>query len=168
MSREIPLSRGLFAIVDDEDYEALSKFKWHAAVRNKGLGHYARRSAIGKDGKSRTIRMHRQIMGFHLPMIDHENGNGLDNRRENLRSCPGNSENQVNQALRRNNTTGATGVVRHCGKYRAQIRIRQQFICLGVHPTLDEAALAYNKAAVRFFGDFARLNPVGTYPRSDL
>lgn len=91
----IPLSRGKCAIVDDGDYDSLSKFKWSCCH-----GIYAKR-ATERNGKHRTIYMHRQILGLkHGECADHVNGNGLDNRRSNLRKCD-HRQNPMNQKLSR-------------------------------------------------------------------
>jgi hypothetical protein len=86
--KAIPLSQGKFAIVDDEFYDSLSQFKWSAA-RNQRT-YYAQRS-IYMGGKSKTILMHRvvaELAGLQLDrLIDHCNNNGLDNRKDNLRSA---------------------------------------------------------------------------------
>lgn len=78
----IALTQGQFAIVDDEDYDELSKFKWFAN-KDRNTFYAARVSYDGKTKKN--IRMHRLIMGFPQLQIDHRNGNGLDNRKFNLR-----------------------------------------------------------------------------------
>src|SRR5689334_23622447 len=89
--REIPLLNGKgVALVDDEDYEALSRFKWHLSI-----GGYNRMSrgvtrSVRHAGKSSSVRMHRQILALPSEdhhVVDHINGNALDNRRANLRVC---------------------------------------------------------------------------------
>lgn len=156
MSREIPLTHGLFAIVDDGDYEFLSGFRWFAD--KGGNTFYARRNSAGSN--VRKIRMHREIMrAGSEEEVDHINGNGLDNRRSNLRIC-NHSENQRNGKKYKNNTTGYKGVSWHKQhkKYYAKIRVNNKDIFLGLFLNPEDAARAYNKAAIIFHGEFAKLN----------
>ena len=96
--KKIPLSRGLFALVDDEDYDELNKYNWNATeVRG---AYYARRYVGFQDGKSITIKMHQQIMGENG--ADHINGDGLDNRRSNLRPAT-EQQNRWNRGPQENN-----------------------------------------------------------------
>lgn len=115
--REIPLTRGLVAIVDDEDYEELSKYRWHAS--SKG---YARRREY-VNGKYVNILMHRQITGFAL--TDHADGKGWNNRRANLRNAD-NSLNNLNSVARA--ASGFKGVTRgKSGKWRAECAAKKGF-----------------------------------------
>ena len=100
MPQEIQLSQGKFAIVDDEDYEWLSQWKWCAYRR--GCNIYAARMGKKLKGKQETIHMHIEIIGKKEGFVtDHINGNGLDNRRENLRHVT----RRQNQQNRHNETT---------------------------------------------------------------
>jgi len=104
--------------------------------------------------------MHRVILDAPMNMlVDHINGNGLDNRRENLRICT-NTENLRNRGKDRDNTSGYKGVVIKKGekKFRAQIRVNQKTIHLGSFSTPEEAARAYDDAAREYFGEFAWTN----------
>ena len=150
---------GFFAIVSDEDYEHLIKFKWHIYGGNKSGNVYVKRSIRSKDGKYKHITMHKEITGFDY--VDHINGNGLDNRRENLRSCT-KAENQRNRKLNSNSTTGYKGVSMHSsGKYYvARISINGKRIALGTSLDKKHLAKLYNDAAIKYFGEFARLNPI--------
>jgi len=157
--KQIPLTQGMFALVDDDDFEALSKWKWHA---NKSKGnYYACRNSPRVNKKRTSIKMHRQIMNVPNDglFIDHINGNGLDNRRENLRLCT-NAENTRNSRVSSSNTTGYRGVSLHgpTKKFRARIKSDDGTIYLGHFKTAIDAALAYDFAAKRFHGEFARLN----------
>jgi hypothetical protein len=106
------------------------------------------------------IQMHRLILNAPKGAdVDHINGNGLDNRRENLRICS-RAENLRNRGIQRNNQTGYKGVCWNKSKntYTAQIQYEKTTYRLGTYPSAKEAALAYDKAARRYFGKFAKLN----------
>ena len=145
--REIPLTQGLVALVDDEDYEVLNAYKWQA--QRHGHTAYAVRHASGQH--SVQERMHRIVLARMLgrplandEMSDHINGNGLDNRRENLRpsTC---AQNQRNCRKPDNAQTGRyLGVrwVKHCKSWQAGIGVNRKDIYLGIYSTETEAALA--------------------------
>lgn len=146
----IPLTKGKFAIVDDEDYDAMSRFKWHFSE----AGGYARRNS-----REKNILMHRQILevpdGKHT---DHRNGDGLDNRRSNLRIC-NRSENLRNRKLNCNNTSGAKGV-RFIGTrgWEARIQVEKRPYLIGLYETKAEAVVAYDVASRFLHGEFGRPN----------
>lgn len=158
--KQIPLTQGKFALVDDDDFERLSVYKWCAAKKPRTF--YATREAsIG--GKARTLYMHRVILGTASGIqVDHLNHNGLDNRRSNLREC-NNMQNAQNRRVG-SNQTGFKGVYwdrnRISGhKYiYAQIRINTKKTNLGRFQTLEAAAHAYDAKAKEVFGEFALLN----------
>lgn len=157
--KKIPLTQGKFALVDDEDYAKISKFKWYLHS-----GGYAATSGIGKvDGKVRRyIYMHR-IVNQTFPGMDtdHINGNKLDNRKENLRSC-NRSGNAKNVQLRKNSLSGFKGVHWHKGanKWRSQIQKDKIKFHIGFYEEIKDAARAYNEAALKYHGEFARLNKI--------
>ena len=165
--REIPLTRGHVALVDDEDYEALAAFKW----RCMGTGHpYACRDTSRVLGPRRLIQMHRVILSApDGVLVDHVSGNGLDNRRANLRLA-NHSQNRINSP-RRDGTSIFRGVSWHVCRqtWQATIGVDGKKHFLGVHPSEMAAALAYDDAARRLHGEFARLNfPDGsTLPGKD-
>lgn len=151
--KEIPLTQGKITIVDAEDYEWLNQWKWYA-YRHRNT-YYAMRN----DCKSKKM-MHREIMKPPEDKEpDHINNNGLDNRRENLRICS-RSQNQANRNKQYNNTSGYKGVSWHKWKrkWQALIGINNKWKHLGYYLTKQQAALAYNNAALEYFGEFARLN----------
>jgi hypothetical protein len=153
--REIQLTKGKVAIVDDDMFEYLNQFKW---CYSKG---YAIRG-IRVNGKAEKICMHRAIINTPVGMdTDHMNMNKLDNRRENLRIC-NRSENIRNTGLRSTNSSGYKGVTLHKArnKWRARIRVNGKKKSLGYFATKEEAAKAYNAAASFYFREFAWLNIV--------
>lgn len=141
---EIKLPSGDITIVDDEVYEDVSNYKWC-----KSGGGYVSTWVKGK-----TVYMHRLIMDVPNDfVVDHINGNTLDNRKENLRVCT-KKENLRNRKLSKNNKVGYKGVWLNGGRYQAAIVKKH----LGAFDTAEDAALAYDEAARKLFGDFARLN----------
>ena len=157
----IPLSRGKFAMVDDEDFDWLCGHKW--CVRKSKCKEYASRSHHTKSC-SYVVRMHRKILGVYDAnlQVDHINGDGLDNRKANLRICT-NAQNAWNARKTRNNAVSqfkGVALNRKTGKWVASIGLHWQRICLGTYLYEKDAAVAYNEAAKRYFGEFAKLNPV--------
>lgn len=157
MTKSIPLTQGKFALVDDEDFEKLNQYKWR--VHPKG---YVYRTSNFILGKRHSIWMHREIMQTPVGMqTDHINGDKLDNRRSNLRIC-NNVENLSNRPAQKNNTTGFKGVRRWFkgGKkpWVAFIGANNKQYNLGYYETPEDAARAYDEAAKKYHGKFARLN----------
>jgi hypothetical protein len=152
--KTIPLTRGFKVIVDDADYEWLSKHKW--SYHYDPWGGYAKRL---KDGK--YVLMHREIMGAKAgEQIDHANGERMDNRRKNLRQST-QSQNLMNARKRKNSTSQFKGVsLMPSGKWRAHIAPDGKTKYLGLFKTEREAALRYNEEAKTLYGDFAKLNEV--------
>jgi len=157
MSRQIPLTQGKFAIVDDEDYKWLSQQKWYYSL-DKRTGYALRKIIV--NGKHTSQRMHRAILGLKRGEItDHVNRNGLDNRRCNLRKCT-QSQNNRNSRKNRNNTSGYIGVSwnKEKGRWSAYIKCNTKQIHLGYFDDLEQAAQAYDIAALELHGAFATLN----------
>ena len=153
--REIPLTQGKVALVDDGDYDLVSRFKWLAAKAPRTW--YARRVDYGA-GRKKNESMHRLILNAPPDkIVDHINGNGLDNRRENLRLAT-KIQNNCNTRLRRDNRSGYKGVKRNALRWIARIRIDRKLIHLGSFATKEDAARAYDNAARQHFGEFAKLN----------
>jgi hypothetical protein len=156
MSKTIPLSQGMVVVVDDCDFSLVKNRKWCAVLQN---GNYYAQTWQRTNGRYTTKMMHRLILGATRgSVIDHINGNGLDNRRSNLRFCSF-SENQWNRKPNKNSKTGVKGV--HWSakekKYVAQIREHGKRIMLGSFRSIEEAALAYREKAKQLFGVFAKL-----------
>jgi len=158
--KEYKLPSGETVLVDDEDYEKVSRYHWY--IRRRKYVSYARRIVIRK-GVKYTEFMHRLIMDCPDGMyIDHINHNGLDNRKENLRICT-NMENSHNQVKHKPTTLGMIkGVsISPCIKskpYKAHISCNGKAKDIGYYATIEEAALAYDKKALELFGQYAQLN----------
>lgn len=146
--------RGHIALVDDEDFEYLNQFNWHLLNEKKGNWY-----AYRWEGSER-IHMHRELMNTPVDMIvDHKNDKGYDNQRKNMRNCT-HSQNHQNQ-LSRNPKGKGVGLDKRDGTYYAYIKgSKKKRISLGRFKTAIEAAIAYNKAAIELFGEFARLNVI--------
>lgn len=164
--RLIPLSMGLYAIVDAIDYEWLMQWKWCAQRRRKGERHYASRSVCVEGTgvrKSRTIYMHREIAeraGMILPEdTDHWDRVGLNNTRKNLRPCD-QSQNNANTGRKNGarNPFRGTGWCKKTKQPFARIHVRGVCIWLGYHPSYETAARAYDEAALIHYGEFAATN----------
>jgi len=151
----IKLSNGFEAIVDDEDYEHLSQFKWHYCQHG-----YARKNGkMVNRVKGPSTAMHRLVTGAPKDkQVDHINGNRLDNRKHNLRLCT-NAENTRNQKKYKGSSKykGVCWYARD-GLWHARIKVDYKTIHLGYFQNEEDAATAYNFAAIKHFGDFARLN----------
>jgi len=145
--KEIPLTKGKVAIVDDDDFEYLSKFRWYVDARGY---------AVHK--RKEIVYMHRLISKTPKGLeTDHINGNKLDNRKENLRHCT-KSENMRNRGKQTNNKSGYKGVSWHlrAKKWLAHIVINRKSIHLGLFDDPEEASKTYRKAEKEMFGEFAR------------
>jgi hypothetical protein len=148
--KEIPLTQGKVALVDDDMLKELAKYKWHFACG------YARRTVKGNHIK---IHMHRVIMntpqGFDT---DHINGNKLDNRKINLRICS-RSENNKNVGKRKNNTSGYKGVYwdKNRNQWSSCIKVFSKTVQLGCFKEKEEAYKAYCEAAKKYHGEFSNV-----------
>lgn len=160
MSKLIALTRDQFAIVDDEDFDELSKHKWTARKDRKG-NFYAVRS-VGRRHDRTTVAMHRVIMNAGPDdFVDHRHGKTLDNRKViSLRKCT-RAQNQRNRHAR-NSKSGYKGVCfltrKRSKPWRYEISVDKKNIHLGYFATDVEAAKAYDKEALARFGEFANLN----------
>lgn len=151
----VPLTKGLEALVDLADLPLVGAFNWSTLCNSQGHA-YAQRS-VTRDRVTKSILMHRLITDCPAgKVVDHINGNGLDNRRENLRICSQN-DNMKNQVVHRINKLQAKGVYlpKNKRRYRATITFNGRKIRLGSYATVEEAAAAYKGAAKALGGEFA-------------
>jgi hypothetical protein len=157
-TRLIPLTQGKHAIVDAADFEWLSQWKWHADWSERRQTWTARTNLRRANGKYRGIRMHQMLMGYLGFRVDHRNGDGLDNRRSNLRPCTA-----VTNAQNRSKLTSKSSIFKGVtynrqGMWQAYIRVDKKLKHLGMFDNEIDAARAYNLAANEHFGAFAKLN----------
>lgn len=164
--KQIDCKNGLFALVDDDDFSELNKYKWKAKKRPKENTYYAYRwFRVGdrKLDRKKQVSMHRHILNLTNPkeLCDHINRNGLDNRRCNLRKCT-HSQNCMNKTKMKNKSSKYLGVsINDNGKkkyWTAHIKGK----CISWQPYTPEGeikcAKAYDKKAKIMFGEFANLN----------
>ena len=160
----IPLTKGYFAQVDDEDFEWLSQWKWQASVDKRNV--YAITTIKNEHGKRKTVRMHRLILGVNDPkiLIDHWFQNGLDNQRKNLRTCTL-SQNQMNRK-RQMGSSRFKGVSWNKTKKRwcAHITLEGRLKSIGHFTNERLAAERYDEFAREHFGQFASLNFLNESP----
>lgn len=165
-TRRIKLTKGQVTIVDAADYEWLNQWKWHTHSSGRIGGprrFYAIRRPLKSEPNQHMIRMHRLIMSDPEDMqIDHRDHNGLNNVRANLRVAT-RSQNAFNARKQDGCSSVYKGVTldKVNNKWRAQIRVDASNRCLGRYAFEEDAAAAYNDAALQAFGDFATLNQIG-------
>jgi len=156
--KTVPLTQGRFALVDDEDFELVSQFKWHALKNSGGHIWYAVRT-LNSNGIRRTVYMHQLVFPHLLPHTDHIDRNGLNNQKSNLRACTS-VENGRNRKIQKHSSqykgvsyfspskrwaayfTPSPGMKKHLGYFHSE----------------EEAARAYDVAAQNHYGEFARTN----------
>lgn len=156
-TRLLPLTKGYFALVDEDDFKRLSIYKWSVEI----IHNYIRAERqIWKNGKNRKVFLSREIM--NAPdgrYVDHINGDTLDNRKCNLRLCSM-AENNRNVGLRTTNTSGYKGVVKSGNGFKVQIRVNSEQKYLGYFKSKTLAAMVYNLAALWYHKKFAQLNEI--------
>lgn len=154
--KQIALTKGKFALVDDEDFEKLNSYKWYAT--KNGTKYYASKGGTMLNGKSlKKVYMHRFILNNPTRLVvDHIDGNSLNNQKFNLRQCT-KRQNSLNQGKNSNNKSGYKGVCYFKGVFIAQISINKKNTYLGRFKTKDEAYEAYCKACTKYHGEYARL-----------
>lgn len=159
--KTIPLTQGKFAIVDDSDYEYLSKWKWYAHASCGCF--YAKRNLSVlelRKAKIKNITMHREIMAHCKSVVDHMDGNGLNNQRCNLRECD-KSLNAANSKKRKCFCTSKyKGVSYSKFGWASRLYCNGKLTWGGRHKSEKSAAMKYNEMAISAFGDFALLNDV--------
>jgi hypothetical protein len=157
--RRIYLGEGEWTIVDVEDYYRYGNLKWSVGGRD-GKFYAVRGIKTGPD-EIKLISMHREIINAPAGMlVDHRNGNNLDNRKSNLRLATA-TENSCNRRkIKRSGSSRYKGVSynRRRGKWYARIKIHGESIFLGCFDNEVDAAKAYDEAARRYHGEFACLN----------
>ena len=168
MSMEIPLSKGKVAIIDDTDYDEVSKVKWHAV---KSRRTYYAEGYLYPDGKKIKVSMHRYLAKPGcFDFVDHENHNGLDNRRSNLRVCT-QAQNSINRlssgvsqyrgvSPKKVKYTSKAGIVSEYNYWQASIQVDGKTKHLGYFDNEGDAATCYNNAAKEQYGEWAYLNDV--------
>lgn len=153
----VPITMGKEAIIDASDVTLVQSHNW--SLYQSGSTGYAKRSYLGCDGKQFQVLMHRVITcAGDTDIVDHINGNGLDNRRSNLRIATKNG-NQQNATRRRDNTSGHKGVCWHKGdkRWHAKIQVDGKRVHLGQFDTLEKAMAAYENASTKHHGDYSNL-----------
>lgn len=160
----VELTRGYVATIDAEDVGSVSHLRWNAQVCRRRDGSvrvvYAVSSDRNSNGKQTTVQMHRIISGAtEHTFVDHRDTDGLNNRKNNLRSAT-KAENNWNARTRLDNSSGFKGVSfdKRLGRWKAYICASTKVIYLGLHNTAEAAAAAYDRAAVEMFGGFALTN----------
>jgi hypothetical protein len=157
--KQIKLNRNRFAIVDNDDFEYLQWFSW--TIDRNHYGYFYASRSVMTDGISKREKMHRVIMKVTDPniFVDHINGNGLDNRKSNLRLC-NRSQNAANKHRIRGKSQylGVYKVVQYGISYWKAVCKKDKKTIQQYHHLEGEAALAYNEMAKHFHGEFANLN----------
>lgn len=149
--RYIPLTQGKIAIVDAADYEWLSQWNWYAQRSKRTF--YAVRVE-----KQKPVFMQNELFSqYSLALADHKDGNGLNNRRENLRSA-NTKQNRWNSCATSRNLSGLKGVSPKGGRWQARINVDGRVRSLGCFDTAKQAAEVYDAEVLRLRGNFARLN----------
>lgn len=147
----IKLTQGQYAMVDEEDFDRINKMRWH---------HGARQYAIRNTKDSSTRYMHKMIIGAdENQKCDHINGDTLDNRKSNLRLCT-QQQNLCNRQKKKKSKSGYKGVYKDKSRnaFAADISHMGVRYRLGRYKTAKKAAIAYDGAARKYHGEFARLN----------
>ena len=155
--KHIQLTQGKHTIVDDEDFEYLNRYKWHAKFCNGGW--YAI-YAFWHGGRSYEIRMHRVLTLAPVGvLVDHRNFDSLDNRKQNLRLC-NHQQSQFHRRSSNNSKSKYKGVSWHKGgkKWQSAIKHNRKSYHIGTFGNEIDAAKAYDSKAKEVFGEFAYLN----------
>ncbi len=157
--KEIKLTQGKVALVDDEDYERVSALKWQARKTRSARNYYAYH-AWKEEGRVRHISMHRLILAAPIGAdVDHRDGDGLNNRRSNIRLCTP-TQNEMNKKPSSRNTSGYKGVSHYNKgpKWMAKLKVGNRKIRRFGFTSAEEAARAYDALAIEHYGEFAMTN----------
>ena len=150
----IKLTRGKETMVDDDIYELIKDQKWHCTSEDYAI----RNLPIEYRQEQKKIRLHQLVLGFPDSIIDHIDGNKLNNQRKNLRLC-NESQNRMNSRLSKNNSTGYRGVWKTINNnFTARVKCCGKDYYLGRFKTAILAAKAYDKKIKELFGEFAKTN----------
>jgi hypothetical protein len=155
----VPLGNGLFSVIDSFDIERVAFLAWSRSLCRDGQ-QYAVANLVNAEGKWGMVKLHRVLLCFPFQQIDHIDGNGLNNRRSNLRLC----NNHQNQWNCRKKTTGKysafKGVTRHCigDLWKCQLMKNRKSVHAKYFKSEIEAARSYDAAAIFHFGEFAATN----------
>ena len=155
MANEIQLNKGIITIVDDEDFEYLNQWKWYL-LKSK-TNYYAIRTS---KPENKLIQLHRVVIQAKQgEIVDHVNGDKLDNRKINLRICTKaqNNQNRKTSKLNKSGYNGVSWCIRN-KKWVTQIQYENKKIHIGYYIDLIDAAKAFNDAAKKYHGEFAKLN----------
>lgn len=158
--REIPLTQGQVALISEEDFILICHRKWRAWWNKNTQSFYAI-SSIWVDGHSRTVYMHRELLGLRhgdKRQGDHIHpADTLDNRRSNLRIAT-HAQSQCNKRISKNNTTGHKGVywIARRSEWWVQISLQGKTKFIGAYTKYEVACKAQEAAAARYYGEFAR------------
>lgn len=160
--KKIKLTRGKVALVDDADFDWLNQLKWYASEAKKNTFYAMRVNCYG--GERVSIFMHRLIVGLtdRKILVDHKDGNGLNNQRQNLRSATPTQNCYNRRFYKAKKSSKYKGVYldRPGGSWYSKIQINRVRKYLGMFKSEIDAAIAYNEAATKYHGEFARLNIV--------
>ena len=152
--REIKLTQNKIALVDSVNYAHIISYGSWVAKRGRSNWY-----AIHQAGRIQVFMHHLVLTKPFDKLIDHIDGNGLNNLLSNLRLVT-NQENIHNQKVSKVNSSGYKGVIALDTRWLARITVNMQRIRLGIFSSREEAALAYNDAAIKYFGKFAKLNTI--------
>lgn len=159
--KRVPLSKGFVALVSPEDFDRIARFKWRVTAPNGTGKRYAVRTEHIGNRKYRQVLMHREVMGLgpgDKRQVDHRRcEETLNNTRRNLRIAT-HQQNHFNISKHRDNSTGFKGVSREKRRFAARIKVAGKQLYLGARDTPQEAAVLYQQAAEKHFGEFARAN----------